>query len=100
MYWYSFLIFPLLSLVGFYLWRKSNDKEYLWIAALCVIAIPVKLWTFLVNSIPNFSEHIKVISNESAQYFWVIFFILFVLIVIKGVKDKIKSNRSNRDSHD
>ena len=84
-----YIVFLLISIgfvfAGFYFWKKTNDKNYLSIIVLSVVAVLINIANYLISNI-ELSPGILQAKHVVFTVFWIafVFFVLRILLKKKA----------------
>ncbi len=67
----------------FYEWRKSKDREFVWVSMLSIFVVLLIIWNYIINNFFYFSENIKLVSNTFVHYSWLLIIIAVIIIIKK-----------------
>ena len=89
--WFILILNLFVTLYCVYRWKKSRDKEFLWLSFGGLAVVLLIIFSYFVNNVFNFTQEFTSIINTIVHYSWLLIFIVALTSVVKDIK-KIKKN--------
>ena len=81
----NIFIYFLFAVIGYLLWKKSNDREFYWSAVIFAVLTVLSIIKTLSEKFLYLSEEHRLLEGEIYLYIWIAAFILLAWVYAKKI---------------
>ena len=78
------LVFPIVSIVSYFAWRKYQNKDYFWIMWVGIIGLLLDIVRYIATSSFNLTPNLSALMSAVSIAIWIVLIILLIKIGFWG----------------